>query len=212
MNRKGIAAARSPHPWHGRVPFFARHPRAEGRQSLAPRHAKGKPMNAFETVQLFSKMLRNLDRWLVLASEHAAAKPFDVEVLVEARLAPDQYAFARQVQSACDSAKYAAAYLGGKPAPSHPDTEKTMGELRARIATCLGFLETFGKADFNDADERRVAPPWLKGKWLRGADYHAQLAIPNFFFHVTTAYAILRHNGVNLGKMDFIGDMPIREG
>src|SRR5262249_23521757 len=136
----------------------------------------------------------------------------DANVLAQSRLAPDQYELVRQVQSACDAAKYAAAYLSGEKAPSHPDTERTIDELRARIRTCVKYLEGARASAFAGAAEKRVAPPWLGGKWFVGDDYLTQLAVPNFYFHVTMAYAILRHNGVQLGKMDFIGDMPARDG
>ena len=136
---------------------------------------------------------------------------FDPSVLVSARLAPNQYPFQRQVQSACDGAKFSAAYLAGKEAPAHPDTETTIAELRQRIATVLGYLETFKEADFEGAAERKVSPKWMGGKWLRGDHYLAQLGLPNFYFHVTPAYSILRHNGVDLGKTDFIGSIPMRD-
>jgi hypothetical protein len=165
-------------------------------------------MDANHSIRLFAKTLQNLERWLGKAEEHAKSKSFETDVLAQARLAPDQYDFVRQVQSASDQAKYAAAYLGGKEPPSHPDTEKTFAELRQRIHKCLGFLESVHEKDFAGADDRKVSPSWLGGKWLRGADYLADVAIPNFFFHVTTAYAILRHNGVPLGKMDFVGSLP----
>ena len=169
-------------------------------------------METAETIGQFAKMLQNLDRCLEKGVAFAAQKKFEPDVLVQSRLAPDQYALARQVQSACDAAKYAAAYLAGEPAPSHPDTEKTIDELRARIRTCVRYLESVKPSTYAGAADRRVAPPWLAGRWFRGADYLAQLAVPNFYFHVTTAYAILRHNGVDLGKMDFIGSMPIHDG
>jgi hypothetical protein len=169
-------------------------------------------MNAFATISQFAKMLTNLDAWLQKGVDYAKTKSFEPDVLANARLAPDQYALVRQVQSACDSAKFAAAYLSGKEAPAHPDNEKTIGELRARIQACLAFLETVKEADFAGAESRRVAPRWLEGKWVRGDDYLTQVAAPNFYFHVTTAYAILRHNGVNLGKMDYIGGFPTHEG
>jgi uncharacterized protein len=168
-------------------------------------------MNGFHALSEMSKMLRNLDTWIAKALEHAQSHSFEANVLVTARLYPDQYSFDRQVQSACDSAKFAAAHLCGKEAPKHPDTEKTMDELRARIASCLGFLETVKEKDFAGAADRKVSPPWMKGKWVRGEDYLFQLAIPNFFFHATTAYAILRHNGVPLGKMDYIGSIPMKD-
>jgi hypothetical protein len=164
-----------------------------------------------DTLQLFAKMLANLEQWMEKAGAWAKARSFEVDVLAAARLAPDQFTFAQQVQSACDQAKYAAAYLGGKPAPSHPDTEKTFAELRERIAKCTAFVATVTEQDLAGADERKVAPPWLEGRWLRGSDYLVQVAVPNFFFHVTTAYALLRHNGVPLGKMDFVGALPVQE-
>jgi hypothetical protein len=169
-------------------------------------------MTPHDAIQLFTKTLENLEKWLDKAGEHAKERGFDVDVLAQARLAPDQFSFVQQVQSACDQAKYAAAYLSGKPAPSHPDTEKTFAELRERIRKCTGFLATVQEKDLAGADERKVAPPWLGGRWLRGHDYLVQVAVPNFFFHMTMAYAVLRHNGVKLGKMDFIGSLPTRAG
>ena len=169
-------------------------------------------MDSSEAITQFAKMLKNLDRWLEAGSAFAEKRKFEPDLLVDSRLAPDQYALARQVQSACDAAKYAAAYLSGQKAPSHPDTEKTIGELRARIRTCVDYLESVKPSAYAGAADRRVAPPWLQGKWFRGADYLAQVAVPNFYFHVTTAYAILRHNGVDLGKTDFIGPLPVQDG
>jgi uncharacterized protein len=168
-------------------------------------------MDTSETIVQFSKMLNNLDRWLESAVAFAQKKGFEADVLTQSRLAPDQYELTRQVQSACDAAKYTAAYLSGQKAPSHPDTEKTIGELRARIRTCVQYLESVPAPSYAEAAARRVAPPWLQGKWMRGDAYLNEVATPNFYFHVTTAYAILRHNGVELGKMDFIGSMPIND-
>src|SRR2546426_12843869 len=169
-------------------------------------------MNHNDAIRLFAKTLQNLELWMDKATAHAKAKSFEVDVLAQARLAPDQYAFVRQVQSACDQAKYAAAYLGGKQAPSHPDTEQTFAELRQRIQKCLSFLETVQAKDLAGAEERRVSPPWLGGKWLRGEDYLVPLALPNFFFHATMADGILRHNALGPGKMGHIGPIPTRGG
>jgi hypothetical protein len=169
-------------------------------------------MTHHDAIQSFAKTLRNLEQCMDKAEAHAKAKSFEVDVLAHARLAPDQFDFVRQVQSGCDQAKYAAAYLAGKPPPSHPDTEQTFAELRQRIQKCLAFLETVQAKDLTGAEARRVAPPWLGGKWLRGDDYLLHVAIPNFFFHATMAYAILRHNGVELGKMDYIGSLPTQDG
>ncbi|MCW5893013.1 MAG: DUF1993 domain-containing protein [bacterium] len=169
-------------------------------------------MSATDTIPQFAKMLGNLDAWLAKAVAFAEQRKFPPDVLAQARLAPDQYELARQVQSACDAAKFAAAYLSGEAAPSHPDTETTVTELRARVATCLAYLRGVGAEQLAGFATRRVAPPWLQGKWMRGDRYLTEVAIPNFYFHVTTAYAILRHNGVELGKMDYIGGLPIEEG
>ncbi len=165
----------------------------------------GSPMGALEIVAQYSRMLENLAAWLDAASAYAQQRGFDPDVLASARLAPDQYALTQQVQSACDAAKFAAAYLSGQPAPAHPDTETTLVQLRARIATCVAYLRTFTAGDFAGAEERRVAPPWMEGKSVRGDTYIHRISVPNFYFHVTTAYAILRHNGVPLGKRDYVG-------
>jgi uncharacterized protein len=169
-------------------------------------------MTPYEVVRLFAKTLENLEKWMEKAEEHAKDRGFEVDVLAQARLAPDQFSFVKQVQSACDQAKYAAAYLSGGKAPSHPDTEQTFAELRQRIQKCTRYLASVPEKDFAGADQQRVAPPWLGGRWFRGSDYLAEVAIPNFFFHASMAYAILRHNGVKLGKMDYIGGMTTHEG
>ncbi len=169
-------------------------------------------MTPHDAIRLFAKTLENFEKWMDKAEEHAKDRAFEVDVLAQSRLAPDQFDFVQQVQSACDQAKYAAAYLSGTKPPSHPDTEKTFSELRQRIEKAKKFAASIPEKDFAGADERKVAPPWMGGKWVRGSDYLAELAIPNFFFHATMAYAILRHNGVKLGKMDFIGGLPAQEG
>ncbi|MDP2312642.1 MAG: DUF1993 domain-containing protein [Pseudomonadota bacterium] len=156
------------------------------------------------------KMLGNMERWLDKAAEHAAAKKFDVDTLLAARLAPDQYALVRQIQAACDAAKFAGARLAGKEAPVHPDTETTVAQLRARIQSVIAFLGTLTPADFDGAARRPVTLSFMPGMVIDGTDYLNELAIPNFYFHATTAYAILRHNGVNVGKSDFIGGMKLR--
>lgn len=157
-----------------------------------------------------AKMLRNLDAWLEKAEAHAATKKFDVDTLLTARLAPDMFPLARQVQSSCDHAKFMAARLSGKEAPKHPDTETTFTELRARIRSTLAFLDTVTEADFSGAADRLVGLAYLPAdKRLRGAVYLNQNALPNFYFHLSMAYAILRHNGVDVGKKDFIGGLDL---
>lgn len=168
-------------------------------------------MPTYDAISEMKKMLKNLDRWLEKGAEHAKAKSFDPKVLFEARLAPNQYPLSRQVQSACDSAKFAAARLAGKEAPKHPDTEATYEELRARITAVTSYLETFVEKDFEKADERTVPLTFMEGKGLTGRNYLNEMVQPNFFFHLTHAYAILRHNGVDLGKSDFIGSLDIKD-
>ena len=168
-------------------------------------------MNIYDlTVPQIAKVLRNVDAWLGLAIAHADKKKFDVNTLLHARLAPDQFAFVRQVQTVCDNAKFIAGRLAAKEWPSHPDTETTVEQLRARIATVITYLDTFKPEDFAGAEERKISLPWMEGKWMRGDEYVTQFALANFYFHVTTAYAILRHNGVELGKREFIGGVPMR--
>jgi hypothetical protein len=163
----------------------------------------------FSMITECSKMLSNLDGWLKKAEAHAKAKGYDANVLLAQRLAPDQYPLVRQVQSSCDGAKFLAARLAAKDPPKHPDTETTMEELHARIAAVTAYLATYTEKDFEGADTRTVKLGWMEGKGLRGGDNLVQLALPNFFFHVVTAYAILRHNGVELGKIDYLGSLPI---
>lgn len=168
-------------------------------------------MNLYDaTVPIFTKLLSNVDKWLDKAAALAEAKKFDVDVLATARLAPNQYTFIRQIQSACDQAKYTVAKLTGKEPPAHPDTEKTIAELRQRIRTIVDYLATFKREDFTGAEERSCSYAWMAGKSLRGGDFLDHFALPNFHFHLTTAYDILRHNGVDLGKMDYIVDLPFR--
>jgi hypothetical protein len=169
-------------------------------------------MSLYEaSVPQFIKMLQGLEKWLDKGVAHATAKSYEPAVLLAARLAPDMYPLTRQIQAACDAAKFAAAYLGNKEAPKHPDTEQTLDELRERIKKTIAFLETVTRADFEGADKRLVAPRWLEGKALSSGDYLNAVALPNFYFHLTTAYDLLRHNGVDVGKNDFIGSLPLRD-
>lgn len=163
------------------------------------------------TVIEFTKMLNNLNKMLDKGAAFADQKKFDFDVLLNSRLAPDQFNFIRQVQIACDTAKGCAASLCGKEAPAHEDNEKTLGELKTRIEKVIAFLATFSPADFKGAEERKITRPRWEGKFLTGMDFVNHHAIPNMFFHITTAYAILRHNGVDLGKKDYLGDLPFQK-
>jgi hypothetical protein len=163
------------------------------------------------TVPQFDKALQNLDRWIEKTQEFAKAKKFDANDLLVARLAPDQFPLVKQIQSVCDQAKFVCARVAAKEAPSHPDNEKTWDELRTRIRSVREYLTGFKPADFEGAETRIIALPWMPGKVLTGQDYVVEFSIWNFSFHLVTAYAILRHNGVDLGKMDFLGSLPFRD-
>ena len=157
----------------------------------------------------FKKQLGQIDAWLDRATEHAKERGFDVNTLLSARLAPDQFPFSRQVQIACDTAKLAASRLTGKEAPSHADTEATVDELRARVRSVISYLDGLGVKDFEGAATRTVTQPRWEGKTMTGANYFLEHAVPNFFFHLSHVYAILRHNGVNVGKRDYRGALSL---
>lgn len=162
-----------------------------------------------DSVVQLSQMLRNLDGWLAKAVAFAEARKFSPDDFVGFRLCPDMRPLSFQVQSCCDSAKFAAARLAGVEAPSHPDTETTMAELSARIASTRAFLETLKPEQFEGGAEREVRLSFLPGQAIKGGDYLREMALPNFYFHVTTAYALLRQAGVEIGKRDFIGNLTL---
>ena len=164
----------------------------------------------FETFSQMKKMLGQLEKWLETAAGFAKTKSFDPNIFLGFRLAPDQLPFSRQVQIACDSAKLAASRLTGKEAPSHPDTEQTLEELGARVRAVIAYLDGFSPKDFEGADGRVITQPRWEGKVMTGAHYFLEHSVPNFFFHITHVYAILRHNGVNLGKADYLGTLSMR--
>ena len=160
-----------------------------------------------------TKMLNNLLAILGEAEKFAAEKKVDFAVLLQARLAPDQFSLVQQIRTACDTAKLGAARLAGrdKDAPVHADTEQTLAEIRARIDSVIAWLAGFTPESFTGAAERRITQPRWNGKTLSGQEFLIQHVIPNFYFHVTTAYAILRHNGVAIGKKNYLGDLPYRD-
>jgi hypothetical protein len=166
---------------------------------------------SYESVKQLSKMLENLEHWLDKGVEHATEKKFDPNLLLQARLAPDMYPLTRQVQAACDGAKFLAARLSGKEPPKHPDTEQTLEELRTRIRTVRAYLAEFREEDFANAATRMVPLGFLPGKGVLGDDFRREMNMPNTYFHLCMAYAILRHNGVELGKVGFIGSMNLRD-
>lgn len=164
------------------------------------------------TVVQFSKMLKNLSVILEKGECFANLKKVDMAVLLNSRLAPDQFNLIRQVQIACDTAKIGVARLTDNldTVPKHDDSETTLAELQARISSVLDYLATFKEADFAHAATIRVSQPRWEGKYLTGYEFAIEHAIPNLYFHITTAYAILRHNGVEIGKKDYLGAMPYK--
>ena len=164
-------------------------------------------------VPQFTKVLANVSALLDAAEAYAAEKKFDVAVLLQDRLAPDQFHLLRQVQVACDTAKLGAARLSDteKKAPTHDDSEQTLAEIKARIDSTVAYLNTLSAKDFDAAADRRVTQPRWNGKTLSGEEFLIQHVIPNFYFHTTMVHAILRHNGVSIGKSSYLGAMPYRE-
>ena len=154
----------------------------------------------------FANTLKNLSAVLDKAKAHAEAKKIDEQVLTSARLFPDMFALARQVQIACDTAKGAVARLAGVEIPKHEDTEKTFDELKERIAKTLAFIATVKAAQLDGTEDKEIVLK-LQGKDVptKALTYLLGRAWPNFYFHAATAYNILRHNGVEIGKGDFIG-------
>jgi hypothetical protein len=164
----------------------------------------------YEIIRELKKMLVNLDKWLETATQFAQSKSFDPNVFVGMRLAPDQFPLSRQIQTACDTAKFGAARLTGKEMPSNADNEQTLEELRARVRSMVSYLDGFTAKDFEGAGTRVISTPRWEGKVMSGTDYLMEHVMPNFFFHVTHTYAILRHNGVAIGKMDYLGSLSLR--
>lgn len=160
------------------------------------------------SVPVFLRNLKNLAAILDKGLANAEARKIDPAVFVNARLAPDMHALARQIQIATDTAKGCGARLAGIEVPSYEDTETTFPELQARIAKTAAFLQGLTAAQIDGSEDRAITLKMRAGEVnFTGQNYLLNFALPNFFFHYTTAYAILRHNGVDVGKMDYIGGM-----
>ncbi len=160
------------------------------------------------SVPVFTHGLDNLNAILEKAASFAESKKIDPSVLVNARLAPDMFPLARQIQIATDGAKGGVARLAGIEIPSYPDTETTLDELRARVSKTKEFVGSLTAAQIDGSEDRDIMLK-VGGRELsfKGQAYLLSFVIPNFYFHSTTTYAILRHNGVELGKMDFLGKL-----
>ena len=164
------------------------------------------------SIPVFEISLNALSVLLDKAEAYAEAKKIDPTALLNTRLFPDMFTFTRQVQSACDQAKNGGARLAGIDPPRYEDTEKTIPELKARIAKTVAFVKTLDAKKIDASADREITfplGPTNKGH-MKGADYLNHFVLPNFYFHATTAYDILRHCGVEIGKRDFFGAIPMR--
>ncbi|MEP6633250.1 MAG: DUF1993 domain-containing protein [Luteimonas sp.] len=159
------------------------------------------------SVPVFKQMLGSLDVWLAKTEAHAAERKIDDAAFTQARLSPDMFPLLRQVQIACDFAKGVSARLAGVEVPVYDDSEQTLTELRALVAKTRAFVDSVDAAAFVGSESREIVlrPGTPKERRFNGQDYLLHYGLPQFFFHATTAYALLRHNGVELGKLDYIG-------
>jgi len=161
------------------------------------------------SVPVFVRMLGNVGQWLDKAEAHAAAKKFDPAVYLQARLAPDMLPLVKQIQIACDAAKFCVARVAGSEAPKFDDSETSIAELRERIARTLAYVKSVAAAQIDGTDAKDISVPRRDGSMtMKGEDYLRHFVLPNFYFHVTMTYALLRHYGVELGKADFLGGLP----
>jgi len=156
---------------------------------------------------VFTRMLGNVLNWLEAAKAHAEAKKFDTSVYLGLRLAPDMLPFKNQIQIASDAVKGCMARLAGQPVPSWEDKEATLDELIERVRRTIDYVNSVPAAQVEGSEERVIEVPRRSGEALkfRGEDFLRHFAMPNFYFHITTTYALLRHAGVPLGKMDYLG-------
>jgi uncharacterized protein len=156
------------------------------------------------------KQLKQVGSWLDKAVAFGAARKFDPDSLLTARLSPDQFPLIKQIQVVCDTVKLGTSRLTGKEAPKHEDNEKTIAELRVRIASVIEYLDSVTEADFSDTAGRAISQPRWEGKTMTGADYFFEHFMPNFYFHLAHVYALLRHNGVDVGKRDYLGALTMQ--
>ncbi len=159
------------------------------------------------------QMVRSLNALkgiLTKAETYASAKKVDFSVLLNTRLAPDQFPLIKQIQITCDTAKFTAARLSGVTPPKNDDSEKDLPQVLKRIDQTIDFIRSVDEGQFEGYEKREVRFPWYPGKWMDGHTYLYQHAQPNFYFHLTTAYSILRANGVDIGKGDFLGEQNWR--
>lgn len=168
-------------------------------------------MNLYHvSVPIFIQGLKNLKAILEKGKIFAAERGMAESDMLESRLAADMFPLTRQIQIASDNAKGISADLAGVARVKMEDTEKTLDALIERCSQTIAFLETLQPEQFEGSDSKHIPFPYIEGKWMLGHEALLQQYLPNFFFHVVTAYAILRHRGVEIGKADYIGDLPLK--
>ena len=167
----------------------------------------------YRTLERMSQMLTTFHKVLDKGEAHAKEHGLDPNTLLEGRLYEDMFPLTRQIQACTDTLKFAAGRLSGKTEgiPKFEDDEVTFEDLHARLDKAIDYLATFSAEDFEGAEERHITLPFAKDKYALGADYLHGFVVPNFYFHVTTAYAILRHKGVPVGKFDYIGGVTLHD-
>ncbi len=153
----------------------------------------------------FVVMLKNLKSILIKAESYAKTKNFDSVILLQTRLFPDMFPLGKQIQTACDAAKFCGSRLSQVTPPLFDEKEESFPELLNRIDKTVEYLNSLSEEDFKNFEKKIIKFPWYPGKVLSGKDYLIQFALPNFYFHITTAYNILRSIGLELGKVDFLG-------
>src|SRR3984957_139224 len=160
----------------------------------------------YQAISQLAQNLKTIETWLDKAEEFAPAKKFDINVLLNGRLAPDMKPFIYQIQSATDYVKGGAGWLSGQKPPSYEDSERTISEVRARIQKTVAFVESVKEKQYADAGRQKVSMSWAPaGKFLVGENYLLQMVIPNAYFHIAMPYAGLRPRGGDSGKMYFLG-------
>lgn len=169
-------------------------------------------MNLYEvSIPNMARIVGQVRVWLDKAQAHAELRKYDPQVLLTARLAPDQWHFTRQIQVVSLAPVRLAALLRGLEAPMLPDLEPTLPAIRERLDSVLAQLQALRAEEFRGAEKRVIALPFAPGKGMDAPAFVHEFSLPNFHFHAATAYAILRHNGVELGKLDFLGPISIRD-
>ncbi|HNE20195.1 MAG TPA: DUF1993 domain-containing protein [Turneriella sp.] len=165
----------------------------------------------FDIIKQMAQSMRNLQAIMGKAEEHAARLKFEPDNYLGLRFFPNMLPFSAQIRILCDISKFAAAYLAEKTPPVHEDNEKTWSDYKARLGLAIAHLETYKAEDFANAADVKVSPKNFNGKYMTGHDYLICRQTPNFYFHLVTAYDLLREAGVEVGKTDYLGPLPLRD-